>query len=113
MPEVSSTAHSCFYNTLGVVSGPFHLGLERQLERARKWREDLTGTPGEQWRASSPATSSGRSKTSDGGTQRNTSGSDDMPVGSVGALHKPWPQVRWGYTGQSRLDTQSGVRRRA
>ena len=47
--EVASTAYSCFYNTLGVVSGPMHLGLERQRDRARKWVDELAGTPGEAW----------------------------------------------------------------
>ena len=49
LSEVSNEAHSCFFNTLGVVSGPYHVALEGELERARAWRQHLSGTSAEEW----------------------------------------------------------------
>ena len=47
--ELEDEASVCFSNTLGVVSGPYYLALERELERARGWRVALAGTRGERW----------------------------------------------------------------
>jgi hypothetical protein len=49
LQEFESEAAVCFSNTLGVVRGPYYLALEREVERARGWRDALTGTGGEQW----------------------------------------------------------------
>lgn len=49
LPDVANEANVCFFNTLGVVSGPYHVALEGELERARSWLEDLVGTSGEAW----------------------------------------------------------------
>jgi hypothetical protein len=37
-----------YYNSLGTVTGPYYLGLERQADRLRKWREAL-GPNGQTW----------------------------------------------------------------
>jgi hypothetical protein len=49
LPEIENEAVVCFFNTLGVVSGPFYRGLERELERARTWADALAGTSAEDW----------------------------------------------------------------
>jgi len=38
-----------FFNTLGVVSGPFYLALENELMRAKSWHTSLAGTSAESW----------------------------------------------------------------
>jgi hypothetical protein len=37
-----------YYSSLGTIRGPYYLGLERQLERLRKWRKAL-GPKGRTW----------------------------------------------------------------
>jgi hypothetical protein len=49
LADVENEAVVCFFNTLGVVAGPFHLALERELERAKSWHSDLAGTSAEDW----------------------------------------------------------------
>ncbi len=49
LDELGDEAVICFFNTLGVVSGPYHLGLEGELTRARAWHEALAGSSGEKW----------------------------------------------------------------
>ena len=49
LPETANEAAVCFGTTLGVVIGPYHLALERELERARRWQVDLSGTSAESW----------------------------------------------------------------
>ena len=49
LEEVANEASVCFFNTLGVVSGPFHRGLEKELERAKQWRLALEGTSAAHW----------------------------------------------------------------
>jgi hypothetical protein len=49
LTELEGEAFVCFFNTLGVVMGPFHLGLEKERERARHWRTTLRGTTAEGW----------------------------------------------------------------
>ncbi|UUY05513.1 hypothetical protein LRS13_08345 [Svornostia abyssi] len=44
-----SEAASCFFNTLGTVSGHYWIALARELERARSWLRDLHGTSAEEW----------------------------------------------------------------
>ena len=39
----------CFGNTLGVVMGPFHIAVAGEADRARSWRDALTGTTGRSW----------------------------------------------------------------
>lgn len=38
-----------FFNSLGVVSGPFYLAMERERDRARAWLASLAGTSAEEW----------------------------------------------------------------
>jgi hypothetical protein len=49
LDALSSEAMARFANTVGVVMGPYHLALEREVVRARTWRENLAGTTGEAW----------------------------------------------------------------
>jgi hypothetical protein len=42
-------AVTCFSDTLGIVSGPYYLALERELDRAVAWRESLRNTTAEEW----------------------------------------------------------------
>jgi hypothetical protein len=49
LAELENEAAVCFFNTLGVVTGPYYLALERELARARRWREALAGTSAERW----------------------------------------------------------------
>ena len=49
LQETANEAAVCFWTTLGVVMGPYHLALERELGRARKWQADLSGTSAEWW----------------------------------------------------------------
>jgi hypothetical protein len=42
-------AYVCFVNTLGVVMGPFHAAVEREVARAMSWQRALAGGPGESW----------------------------------------------------------------
>jgi hypothetical protein len=49
LAELEDEASVCFFNTLGVVTGPYYLALERELERARAWRAALAGTGAERW----------------------------------------------------------------
>jgi len=39
----------CFSNSLGIVTGPMHFALGREVERARSWASALSGTPAEGW----------------------------------------------------------------
>jgi hypothetical protein len=41
-------ASAAYFNSLGTVTGPYHLGLQRQLDRLRVWREKLEGA-GRDW----------------------------------------------------------------
>jgi hypothetical protein len=41
-------ASAAYFNSLGTVAGPYHLGLQRQLDRLRAWREAL-GVTGHKW----------------------------------------------------------------
>ncbi|HYP55018.1 MAG TPA: hypothetical protein VEQ41_01770 [Solirubrobacterales bacterium] len=41
-------ASAAYFNSLGTVAGPYHLGLQRQLDRLRVWREKLAGA-GREW----------------------------------------------------------------
>ena len=47
--EVANEAAICFRNSLGVVVGPYHVALERELARARSWKEFVTSDAGQQW----------------------------------------------------------------
>jgi hypothetical protein len=47
--DLRDEAFVSFFNTLGVVVGPFHIGLERELERAMGWRDGLLGTSAVAW----------------------------------------------------------------
>ena len=47
--EMANEASVCFYNTLGIVMGPYHLALQRELERAESWAHALAGTPAAAW----------------------------------------------------------------
>ncbi|MGI8479178.1 MAG: hypothetical protein ACR2M2_04885 [Gaiellaceae bacterium] len=51
LQELVNEASVCFFNTLGVVMGPYHLALERELERARAWAGALEGTSAAGWAA--------------------------------------------------------------
>jgi hypothetical protein len=46
--ELRESAAVAYFNSLGTVSGPYYLGLERQRERLEKWRDVLTGE-GKSW----------------------------------------------------------------
>jgi hypothetical protein len=45
---VLKEASAAYFNSLGTVAGPFYLGLQRQLDRLKTWREKLAG-PGREW----------------------------------------------------------------
>ncbi|HEY5908012.1 MAG TPA: hypothetical protein VIZ31_08195 [Vicinamibacteria bacterium] len=45
---IRNEASAAYFNSLGTVAGPFHLGLQRQLDRIRAWRERLAGA-GREW----------------------------------------------------------------
>jgi len=45
---IRNEASAAYFNSLGTVAGPFHLGLQRQLDRIRAWRERLSGA-GREW----------------------------------------------------------------
>jgi hypothetical protein len=47
--ELADEASVCFFNTLGVVVGPYYRALERELARADQWRAGLEGTSAEWW----------------------------------------------------------------
>ena len=47
--ELDDEAFVAFFNTLGVVSGPFHLAMERERDRAASWLSALEGTSAEDW----------------------------------------------------------------
>jgi hypothetical protein len=49
--QVKTEAWIGFFNTLGVVMGPMHVGVQSQLDRARQWQQDLAGTSGASWAA--------------------------------------------------------------
>ena len=49
LKELGAEASVNFFNTMGVVSGPLYLGLERELRRAKSWRESLAGTSAVAW----------------------------------------------------------------
>ncbi len=49
LEEVANEASICFFNTLGVVSGPYHLAMGGELARARCWREALADTSAVAW----------------------------------------------------------------
>lgn len=49
LEELRQEASSCFFNTLGTVTGSMASAMERQLLRARSWRDDLEGTSAEDW----------------------------------------------------------------
>jgi hypothetical protein len=49
LAELEDEAFVCFSNTLGVVMGPYHTALGREVERAKSWRDDLAGTSGMEW----------------------------------------------------------------
>ena len=41
--ELRREAARAYYNSLGTVTGPYHLGLERQRDRLKSWEEHLEG----------------------------------------------------------------------
>ncbi len=45
---IRNEASAAYFNSLGTVAGPYHLGLQRQLDRLRVWREKLAGA-GREW----------------------------------------------------------------
>lgn len=45
---IRNEASAAYFNSLGTVAGPYHLGLLRQLDRLRAWREKLVGA-GREW----------------------------------------------------------------
>jgi hypothetical protein len=49
LAELDKEADTCFFNTLGVVMGPYHRALDRERERALRWVEALRGTSAEGW----------------------------------------------------------------
>jgi hypothetical protein len=49
LDEFRDEARACFFNTLGVVTGPFYRALERELQRAESWEEILRGTAADAW----------------------------------------------------------------
>jgi hypothetical protein len=49
LADLPSEAMAQFANTVGVVAGPYHLALERERGRARRWRDSLAGTDAEAW----------------------------------------------------------------
>jgi hypothetical protein len=46
---LSGEAMTCFFNTLGVVSGPMYVAFEGELERAKSWQSSLVGAGAEAW----------------------------------------------------------------
>jgi hypothetical protein len=49
LAEIANEASVCFYNVLGVVTGPYSRALERELERARSWQRYLVDTTASSW----------------------------------------------------------------
>lgn len=49
LAEMENEAWACFFNTLGVVMGPMSTAFERELERAREWRINLSETSASSW----------------------------------------------------------------
>jgi len=49
--DMASEAFASFYNTLGVVGGPYHMGLKKALDRAQSWERALSGGPADRWSA--------------------------------------------------------------
>jgi hypothetical protein len=49
LAEIENEASVCFYNALGVVSGPFHLGLQGEQERAKSWSAALDHSSARAW----------------------------------------------------------------
>lgn len=47
--DLRDEARSRFFNTLGVVTGPFYRALEGELKRAESWANDLKQTDAESW----------------------------------------------------------------
>ena len=45
---IRNEASAAYSNSLGTVAGPYHLGLQRQLDRLKAWREKLGGA-GREW----------------------------------------------------------------
>jgi hypothetical protein len=43
---IRNEASASYSNSLGTVAGPYHLGLQRQLDRLKAWREKLGGRTG-------------------------------------------------------------------
>lgn len=46
---LEAEAGVCFRNTLGIVSGPYHVALGREVQRARGWSEDLRASQAADW----------------------------------------------------------------
>jgi hypothetical protein len=49
LAELEDEAAVCFSNTVGVVMGPYHLAIEKEVARAERWRDALGGTSGAVW----------------------------------------------------------------
>ena len=59
LEQLRDEAAVCFSNSLGIVTGPMHRAIAREVERARSWAKALAGTPAVGW-AENLATSNER-----------------------------------------------------
>jgi hypothetical protein len=49
LEQLEDEAAVCFSNSLGIVTGPMHHAIGREVERARSWANALTGTRAVAW----------------------------------------------------------------
>ena len=52
LPEFANEARTAFFNTLGVVMGPYWAALQKERDRAKAWLKALTDSSANNWAAS-------------------------------------------------------------